>query len=82
MPEPGAKMSRQVPWFDQKGRWSPFPVCVGGDDPAQPGGELRAQRDRDRAGDVPGGGAGHRPHVHGDGAVGEQSPYVLDRQGG
>ena len=36
---------------------------VGGDDPAQPGGERRTQRDRDRAGDVPGGELGDRTDV-------------------
>jgi hypothetical protein len=58
---------------------------VGGDgvdQPAQPGGELSAQRDRQRTRYATRGHIRDRTHVHHDGAVGEQPPDLVDIQGG
>lgn len=43
--------------------------------PAEPGGELRAQRDRDRAGDVGGGEVAGGPHIDQGRPFGQQRPH-------
>ena len=55
---------------------------VGGDDPAQPGGERRTQRDRHRAGDVAGGEVGDRTDVDDLGARSRQPRHVRGAESG
>jgi hypothetical protein len=49
---------------------------VVGHQPAQPGRERTAQRDREGARDVPGGEGGHRPRVDQFGTIGQQPPHL------